>query len=470
MPILVELMPYREAVDCLASLPKAMRFCLLDSANHLRPEGERNRYSYLGMDPFLLCEARHDGVRLDGVLQSQRHALTVLAALMAQGHLEPLPDLPPFQGGAMGYLAYDLCQQLEAVPLAQGDAFDWPLAALGFYDLLLSFDHRRERCWLVSTGMAFDATGVGEGLGRITVCEMRAKHRLALAKSWLSQPPRTLSCKLVSPMQSHDTQASYEAMVEAVKAHILAGDVFEVNVAQAFEGSLPEGVDHLALYARLRAVNPAPFSGYMPWGTYQLLSASPECFLTVSGKMIETRPIKGTRPRGHDVQSDKVLAKALCLSEKDRAENVMIVDLMRNDLSRICEPHSVVVPQLCGLESFETVHHLVSVVQGQLQPGVGLVDVITASFPGGSITGAPKIRAMAIIAELEKTRRGPYCGSMGYLGFDGSMVLSILIRTLLGDGQCLRFHVGGAVTLGSDPREEYQETLDKAKGLLAALQ
>jgi para-aminobenzoate synthetase component 1 len=228
-------------------------------------------------------------------------------------------------------------------------------------------------------------------------------------------------------------------------------------------------LDAWGLYQRLRRRNPAPFAAYLDTGDVQIVSASPERFLELKGRQVETRPIKGTRPRGSTTEEDARLGDELLASEKDRAENVMIVDLLRNDLSRVCRDHSVLTPEICALESFATVHHLVSTVTGELRPGLDAVDLLRATFPGGSITGAPKIRAMEIIAELEPTRRGPYCGAIGWVGCDGRMDTSITIRTYAIKERQVAFQAGGGIVADSDPAAEYEETLDKARALIEAL-
>jgi para-aminobenzoate synthetase component 1 len=225
----------------------------------------------------------------------------------------------------------------------------------------------------------------------------------------------------------------------------------------------------LELYRRLRERNPAPFAGYFDLGDFVIASASPERFVRVVGGEVETRPIKGTRPRGATPEEDRQRAEELSRSAKDRAENVMIIDLLRNDLGRVCAYGSVRVEAVCRLESYRTVHHLVSEVRGRLRPRLGPIDLLRAAFPGGSVTGAPKVRAMEIITELERTARGPYCGSLGYVGFDGSMDTSILIRTLTMGGGWLQFPVGGGIVADSTPEREYEETWDKAEGVMRAL-
>jgi para-aminobenzoate synthetase component 1 len=265
------------------------------------------------------------------------------------------------------------------------------------------------------------------------------------------------------------TRGRYEAAVQRVIDYIHAGDIFQANLSQRFSAALPAALEPYDLYRRLRARNPASFAAFLKLGDVTIASASPERFLRLKEGQVETRPIKGTRPRGATPEEDRALAAALCASEKDRAENVMIVDLLRNDLSRVCRDGTVEVPALCALQTLPTVFHLVSTVTAALRPGMAATDLIAACFPGGSITGAPKIRAMEIIAELEPTRRGPYCGSIGYIGFDGSMDTSITIRTYALRGRQVTFQAGGGIVADSRPAEEYEETLAKARALIGAL-
>ena len=258
------------------------------------------------------------------------------------------------------------------------------------------------------------------------------------------------------------------AGVERVKAHIRAGDVYQANISQRFLATLPADSKLLSVYEALRHANPAPFGGYLQQGERTILSSSPELFLRTDGHVVETRPIKGTVRRGLDASADRAAARALSASRKDRAENVMIVDLLRNDLSRVCRPDSIDVPDLCAVESYAGLHHLVSSVTGELRREHDALDLLAASFPGGSITGAPKLRAMEVIAEIEGQSRGPYCGAIGCIGFDGSMDLAIAIRTLVVDGGIAELRVGGGITLLSDAAEEYEETLVKASRIFEA--
>ncbi|MBT8506491.1 hypothetical protein B1F79_02515 [Coxiella-like endosymbiont of Rhipicephalus sanguineus] len=256
--------------------------------------------------------------------------------------------------------------------------------------------------------------------------------------------------------------------VEKCRHYILDGDIFEVNLSQRFQCVFPDNCE-FSLYQRIRAINPAPFGAFVRFDDTTIVSSSPERFLKVQDRLVETRPIKGTIKRSRDAKEDELLAQQLAMNIKDRAENTMIVDLMRNDLSKVCLSNSIHVPAYCQIESYETVHHLVSVIEGKLKNQYQAVDLLRTAFPGGSISGAPKIRAMEIIEELEPTRRGPYCGSVGYIGFDGSMDTSILIRTYVFKDQIVTFQVGGAIVLDSDALSEYEETLTKAEALKKAL-
>jgi len=265
-------------------------------------------------------------------------------------------------------------------------------------------------------------------------------------------------------LTSNFSRDGYLKTVDRVIEYVCQGDVFQVNLSQRLLH--PSRTDSVSLYLRLRHNNPAPFAGYFDLGNFQIVSASPERFLKVQDEIVETRPIKGTRPRLDCSTSDDSIQKELLSSEKDRAENVMIVDLLRNDLSRVCEHDSVEVQQLCEIETYAFVHHLVSVVKGRLSGEFGPVDLLRTSFPGGSITGAPKIRAMEIIAELEPSARGAYCGSLGYIGLDGSLDLSILIRSITSGRGWWQAPVGGGIVAQSDPESEYEETWHKAEGLI----
>lgn len=428
------------------------------------------RYSFIAVDPFDWFEIPPDGT--DG--------LSRLAARLSPWQSPAIAGLPPFQGGAAGLLGYDLARSLETVPAASHDDLCMPALAMGLYDLVLAFDHLSGRAWAISQGFP------ELGAKRL----VRARNRLALLlEDWLTAkaeestnpPPCSAPIDIRAPQHaivragipdhirllSDFSPEQYVHAVRRVIDYILAGDVFQVNLSQRLR--TPATENSLVFYQRLRAANPAPFAGYFDLGRYQLLSASPERFLRVTGSDVETRPIKGTRRRSRDPVVDAQLAQDLLASEKDRAENVMIVDLLRNDLSRVCQPETVRVSQLCGLERYEHVMHLVSAVHGTLAGSNTTIDLLRAAFPGGSITGAPKVRAMEIIAELEPTARGAYCGSLGYIGFNGNSDLNILIRTITAGDGSWQMPVGGGVVAQSDPAQEYEETWAKAEGMLRAI-
>jgi para-aminobenzoate synthetase component 1 len=462
--LVLELRPPPDVESALVAFAAQPHSLLLDSA--LR-DPRLGRYSFLTADPFEFFTATADELggleRLESDLQKWRSP--------ARG------DLPPFQGGAAGLLSYDLGRSLERLPRPRIDEFQIPAMAIGLYDTVLAFDHVEHRAWLISQGFP-----EREPAQR----RKRATERIAQFQGWLAVKPRsrkskpegrTLSASDLAPqfevpgpagLTSNFSADGYRAAVQRAIEYIRAGDVFQVNLSQRL--LYPADDDALSLYLRLRQCNPAPFAGWFDLGEAQIASASPERFLSVRDGLVEARPIKGTRRRTAWAEADLFAGDDLLQSEKDRAENVMIVDLLRNDLSRVCEADSVQVTQLCGLETYQFVQHLVSAVEGRLAPGKTAIDLVKAAFPGGSITGAPKIRAMEVIAELEPTARGAYCGSLGYFGFDGSIDFSILIRTITAAGGWWQFPVGGGIVAQSSPEREYEETWHKAEGLLRALQ
>jgi para-aminobenzoate synthetase component 1 len=435
-----------EAACTLRDLPF---LTFLDSAMACEKLG---RYSFIAIDPFARFEAgraAHDWPAR-------------LKTLLAEYRAETVPGLPPFQGGAAGLFSYDLGRSLERLPEPEFDPLAFPGLSLGLYDVVIAFDLSERRGFILSTGFPEK--------------EPRARKRRAIerGRSFEAQLRQIQASRYpaghfsLSGWTSNFTRAGYEQMVREVIERILAGDIFQANVSQRFETVVPSGFDHFSFYRQLRRLNPAPFAAYLEHAGFVIASASPERFLRAEGGCVETRPIKGTRRRFADPVLDALQARALSESRKDHAENVMIVDLLRNDLSRVCVPGSVQVPQLCGLETFASVHHLVSAVTGRLREGQGPVDLLAASFPGGSVTGAPKLRAMEIITELERYARGPYCGAIGYIGFDGTMDTNIVIRTASFRGGVCVVQAGGGIVTASDPAAEYDETLDKARAIFSA--
>ncbi|HEX4573891.1 MAG TPA: aminodeoxychorismate synthase component I [Gemmatimonadales bacterium] len=473
-PLVEELVPAPDPLETCARFAGLPFLIFLDSATD--PE-HLGRFSFLAADPVtavrskgLLTQQLIDGtwIRVDG------DPLARVRALLAPHAVEPSASLPPFQGGAAGYIGYDWGGRLERVPRPRRDDLAIPDVLLGLYDWVIAWDHPAGRAWVISTGLpetdagrnARAAERLGAVIDRLAARPSRARpvsrhgtHRAGAPSYPVPDAPG---------LRSNFTPGGYLDAVGRVIDYIVAGDIFQANLSQRLEAPLTGSP--LQLYRRLRQRNPAPFAAFLDFGDVVVASSSPERFLRVhDGGHVETRPIKGTRPRGVGPEHDAALALALAESDKDRAENVMIVDLLRNDLSRVCRAGTVRVPELFALEHYATVHHLVSTVVGELLPGHDAVDLLRAAFPGGSITGAPKVRAMQIIAELEPTQRAVYCGAIGYVSVTGALDTSVVIRTYLVLGRDVYFQVGGGIVADSDPEQEYRETLDKARGLVAAL-
>jgi para-aminobenzoate synthetase component 1 len=428
------------------------------------------RYSYLTADPSRTWTSHPSDT--GDVLQQA-------ADYLAAHHAEPIPGLPPFQGGVAGFIGYEFGHRLERLPTPRSDDLRLPDAWLGAYDWVVAWDHQLGKAWVIALdpGDPAPAKAGGRGdesdsRGEPCVRPLRATARIQdiIRRIQSPAPAGTPAPNILAAppeFRSGFTRDEYLRAVERVREFILAGDIFQANLSQRFEAPWPG--HPFDFYRRLNAVNPAPFAAYFQGDGFAVASASPERFLSldVHGN-VETRPIKGTRSRGATPEEDRRLAEELLASEKDRAENVMIVDLLRNDLSKVCRPGSVEVPALCALQSHPTVHHLESIVTGRLEEGRTAADLLRAAFPGGSITGAPKVRAMEILAELEPVARGVYCGAIGWLSVSGAMDTSIAIRTVtLQDGQAC-FHAGGGIVADSDPALEHQETLDKAAGIRRA--
>ncbi|MCY4155171.1 MAG: aminodeoxychorismate synthase component I [Gammaproteobacteria bacterium] len=355
----------------------------------------------------------------------------------------------PFAGGALGYFAYDLGRRLECLPTHCRDDINMPDLAVGLYDWALIVDHHRRRTWLIAAeGAALSAAEWEELQGLFSRAD--------------PQPTRDYAVQ--SGLIKHTGKEQYQAAFTRLQRYIRDGDCYQVNLAQRF--SIEVTGDSWSLYQRLRQLNPAPYSCFFRLDDGCILSSSPERFICVSGDLVETKPIKGTIRRSVYAYEDKALAAQLLESEKDRAENLMIVDLLRHDIGKNCETGSVRVPQLFALESFASVHHLVSTVTGRLARGRHALDLLRGAFPGGSITGAPKLRAMEIIEELEIWRRSVYCGAIGYIGFDGSMDTNIAIRTLVHKDDRVWFWAGGGIVADSTPESEYRECFEKAAAIM----
>ena len=426
---------WREPIDVFAPFAEEPWAVLLLSA-------AGGRWSYIARAPTATGmvwpdDSDHDFVRLRRML-----APPVAAR----------PDGPPFQGGVIGLIAYEFGYRLEAAGATRvrstgefrSDASPWPDLALARFESLLAFDHQTKT--VIAIGGA---------------------------EAWLKAAPVAPGCWAPACVAAETAGEAYETAVAEVTAAIAAGEIFQANIARAWSGRLAAGATPFSVFERLRAASPAPYCAYWRLPDRALVSHSPERFLSVDGGQVETRPIKGTRPRGADERADRALAAELLASAKDRAENLMIVDLMRNDLARVCEPGSVRAPTLCALESFTSVHHLVSTVTGRLAAGIDAADLLAAAFPPGSITGAPKSQAMKVIARHERAPRGPWCGALFWAGFDGAFDSSVLIRsagfTQNAAGWRFRFQAGAGIVADSVPAAERAETEVKASGLLQAL-
>ncbi len=444
-----------EVAEGLRDLPGLV---LLESA---RP-GRRSHWSFLAADPLEVLDGPSPGPDPFGA------ARRLLARLDPTA---PAAGGPPFSGGLAGFLGYDLGRSFEPRSVNASDDQGLPPMRLGLYDWVLAWDRRTGQAYLGGRPLDGDKARLEERLddvrariGRLAGPSSRSRGAVGLARDGLI-------------FETNLDRAAYEAGVERIRAFIAAGEIYQANLARRL--AAPFRGDPWPVYQAVRTGDPALFAGYLDLGagepgpgrgTRAIVSASPEAFLSVDGEgIVSTDPIKGTRPRGATPEADRAFAAELLASDKDRAENVMIVDVLRNDLGRVCLPGSVRTPRLCRLERTSAVQHLVSTVTGRLAPGRDAFDLLAAAFPGGSITGAPKIRAMEILEELEPVRRGPYTGTALWLGPDGRLGSSILIRTFVADGQRLTLHVGGGITWRSDPTEEWFETVAKAAGPLRAI-
>ncbi|CAN4269984.1 TrpE Anthranilate/para-aminobenzoate synthases component I [Methylophilaceae bacterium] len=450
----------------IAHLPWPM---FLDSG---QPKSEYGRFDILVAQPFLTITS--DEVLVSGraviktevsqqgeVTVSEEDGFSVLKRLLADYSVHESSE-GPFAGGALGYFSYDLARQLETLPrLSAADKVS-PHMQVGLYDWAVVVDHQEKTAALVSYCLSASTHD-----NWLDLCRLFEAH--SSEQNQAVEPTFQLKAMPISNM----TFSQYSLAFNKIKAYIKGGDCYQVNLALRF--AAPAAGNSWLVYKKLRALSPAPFMAYMKFPGWQILSGSPERFLQVRNRHVETRPIKGTRPRALNAIEDAALAADLQGSTKDQAENLMIVDLLRNDLGKSCEIGSVQADQLFRLQSFANVHHLVSIVRGHLAQGKTAIDLLRACFPGGSITGAPKLRAMQIIEELESDRRGVYCGAIAYIGFDGNMDSNIAIRTAVyreadqGDGE-MSFYAGGGIVSDSLLDEEYAEIQDKASSLLKTMQ
>jgi len=448
-----QLLPYHPDSALLFSIIREMPWAVfLDSG---RPLINQGRYDILAADPVATLVTQGEYTQIEDQQGNCRRSKDDPFTLL-QTYLQPkitgFSDLP-FCGGAIGYFGYDLGRCLETLPTLAADPHQLPEMAIGIYDWALVVDHQAQQSWLV-------------GQGRSSSTQEKWKSLVAQFSQSLDVVDQPVF-HAQGEIESNMDKQQYAAGFDRIQRYIHDGDCYQVNFSQCF--SVPVDGDPWGAYQGLRKSNPAPYSAYLNTPFTQILSCSPELFLQVHGHTIKTKPIKGTAPRGLNQQQDEQLIQGLINSQKNCAENLMIVDLLRNDLGKSCEIGSINVPELFQVESFATVHHLVSTVTGTMAAGADAVTLLRGCFPGGSITGAPKLRAMEIIEELEPCRRGVYCGSIGYIGFDGNMETNIAIRTLTASEGCIRFWAGGGIVADSIMEEEYQEIRYKAAAMFELL-
>jgi para-aminobenzoate synthetase component 1 len=462
-PLIEEIYMAPDAAWCFEAFASRLFSFFLDSGMDPQKLG---RYSFMGSDPFLVLRSRGDEITLikDGVEEKRRgNPFDTVGELLKTYAIDGSRAPVPFTGGAVGYFSYDLCHFIEKLPKKAIDDLDLPECYLGFYDAVVACDHQENKTYLISTGFP-----ELEEEKRLRHAETRINELRSMVA--LAPPPTTINETAAAKgkkLKGNFSHAGYLEAVAKAREYIGAGDIFQVNLSQRLEVDI--NINAYELYRRLRRINPAPFANYFGFDGVSIVGASPERFLKVRGDWVETRPIKGTKPRGKTPEEDKTLAESLKKSVKDRAENIMIVDLERNDIGRVCRYGTVKVTELAILETYPTVFHLTSTVVGQMREGKNVIDLLKATFPGGSITGAPKVRAMEIIDELEPTHRSVYTGSLGYLSFGGDMDLNIVIRTFIVKNGRVYFQVGGAIVYDSEPEAEYIETLDKGRALIQAL-
>ena len=430
-------------LDIFERLFNASQFSFLFHSG--RSGSENSRYSFLG--------TFHNSI-IKG--SSNRDLLKQLQAILNNFKSEGIDYLPHFWGGAVGYFSYDIARHFEKIATIAIDDLNIPEIYIGFTDEVIVFDHDEKILKIIICLKRDDNYGYG----------VERLNRLASAIT-SHQSPVTSHQMTARNLKSNMTKSKFTNMVKRAKEYIREGDIFQANLSQRFEAEF-EG-DPWEFYKRLNEINPSPFGGYINFDDMSIVSASPERLIKINGKYIETRPIAGTRPRGKSSQNDIALSKELLLNEKERAEHIMLVDLERNDLGRVCKYGTVKVDELMILESYSHVWHIVSKVVGELKDDVKFIDILRACFPGGTITGCPKVRCMEIIEELEPVRRGIYTGSMGYIGYDGRIDLNIIIRSALVKNGKIYFYAGAGIVADSDPEREYEETLFKAEAIMEAL-
>lgn len=421
----------------------------------VRPHPVMGRYSFIGFDPYQVFKSR---LSLAGKQPRPGNPLEKMKAFLGSFKLVGGDDLPPFSGGAAGYLSYEVRHLFERLPGLSRDDLKLPDIYFVFTDKVIAFDYYNQKLFIICQSRP----------GGYSLRE--AERELDLIEEKINgDSPHFLNSPLFlgSKIESNVSRDEFKSMVRQAKEYIKAGDIYQANLSQRLSASI-EG-DPWRLYKILRDINPSPFAAYLDFDEVKIVSSSPERLLMVRGDQVETRPIAGTRPRGRDQREDKRFSRELILSPKERAEHIMLVDLERNDLGRVCQYGTVEVNELMTLENYSHVIHIVSNVRGKLRPGLDRFSALEAAFPGGTITGTPKIRSMEIIDELEKVARSIYTGSIGYFNYGGEMDLNIVIRTFVITARSAYIQVGAGIVADSDPEREYYETLHKAQALIEAV-
>ncbi|MEA3305698.1 MAG: aminodeoxychorismate synthase component I [Candidatus Omnitrophota bacterium] len=472
-PILEELGYFPDPVLLYSALNEEPYSSFLDSG---MDEKKLGRFSFIAYDPFMVAECGSGNITVftkNGTHNIKENPFRFIKDALLRYKTEcPGCDIP-FISGCIGYFSYDMRYFVEKLPSYALDDMAMPDFILSFYDVVIIFDNLAKKTYISSSGLPEHN---GEDRKRRAGKRLEAvKRKLRSITSAVSDSASDAGC--LAPnfdgnffdrvLKSNFTEKNYYKAIEKAKDYIARGDIYQVNLSQRFECGFKGNA--FGLYRKLRQINPAPFAAYLNFGKFKIVSSSPERFIKINGRYIETRPIKGTRPRNIDRNEDLRLKEELLSSVKDKAEHVMIVDLERNDMGRICEYGSIAPSEFAIPETYSTVHHLTSTVTGILREGTDVVDCLKNCFPGGSITGAPKIRSMEIIEEIEPTKRGIYTGSIGYIDFCGNLDLSIVIRTIILKENRAYFQVGGGIVADSDPEKEYQETLDKGRALAEAI-
>jgi len=442
-----------------------------DSFSYLLESGEGGdklaRYSFIGVDPFLIFKSKDTRIEIITEDEKEVHKenpLLYLRRLFAEFKVTPIKGLPRFFGGGVGYFGYDLVRFIEKLPKKAIDDLDIPDCLLIFAGTILVFDHLTHQMWIIAN----------VPLNRVSaeVAYEQAVSKIERVIAQIKKPQPSEEFRKVGKvgellLKSNITQEKFVRKVKRAKEYILAGDAFQVVLSQRLTRKVK--VHPLKVYRSLRSLNPSPYMYYLNYGEIQVVGASPEPLVRLTGELVESKPIAGTRPRGEDEIEDIGLEKETLNDEKERAEHTMLVDLARNDLGRICRPGTVRVSNLMKVEKFSHVMHLVSEVEGKIQPNKDTFDVLEACFPAGTVSGAPKVRAMEIIDELEPNCRGPYAGGVGYIGFNGNMDTCITIRTIIFKGDQAYVQAGAGIVADSIPEMEYKETLNKSKAMLKAI-